>query len=174
MVDRCRRVHRRLAIPLALALLALLALVVPALPPTGTVRADDTVTVTDVVVFNVDSYDKVQEPGLFEQFAEAGVPAVVTDFRAQPLENTVPSVRPLAKPMGQEERASTFVDHYTRQLDAVSSRRERVAEPRPTTFLNRAAASSTAWNPRVAAPGSGLQTVGPASRYGSMRRGGLR
>ncbi len=93
----------------------------------------------DVVVLHFDSYERARELGLIDQLAAAGIPTVITDFRQQPLENTIPSVLLLGRLLGREERAREFADYYFQQLDLVFARVDRLAPPRPLTFLYRAA-----------------------------------
>jgi iron complex transport system substrate-binding protein len=93
----------------------------------------------DVLVLNFDSYERSRESGLIDQLARAGIPTVVIDFRQYPLENTAPSTLLLGRLMGKEERAQEVVDFYTQQLNQVYSRIEKVAAPKPTAFMLRAA-----------------------------------
>lgn len=93
----------------------------------------------DVVVLTYDSYNGARGTGLIDKLAAAGIPTVVVDFRQYPLENTVPSVLLMGRLMGQQERAQQLADYYTEQVNLVYERLEKVKQPKPSTFLYRAA-----------------------------------
>jgi iron complex transport system substrate-binding protein len=109
-------------------------------PSTGAFSVENAIALKpDVVVLNLDSYAKAQELVTIDKLAQAGIPTVITDFRQQPLENTIPSVQLLGRLLGQEERAQQFVDYYLQQLNVVYSRLDKIKQPKPLVFLYRAA-----------------------------------
>lgn len=95
----------------------------------------------DVIVLSKSAYKNAQEIGAVETMEKVGIPTVVVDFRDHPLETTVPSVKILGEITGTQERAQEFAEFYDEQIKLV---RNRVAgrEPRPVTFLYRAAGLS--------------------------------
>jgi iron complex transport system substrate-binding protein len=93
----------------------------------------------DLMVLTYDSYVGAKETGLIDKLASAGIPSIVIDFRQYPLENTVPSITLMGRVMGREERAQQLADFYTENVNLVYSRIEKVKQPKPVTFLYRAA-----------------------------------
>jgi iron complex transport system substrate-binding protein len=96
----------------------------------------------DLMVLTYDSYVGAKETGLIEKLASAGIPSIVIDFRQYPLENTVPSIALMGRVMGQEQRAQELADFYTENVNLVYSRVETLKQPKPNTFLYRAAGLS--------------------------------
>ena len=95
----------------------------------------------DVIVLSKSGYQSAQEIGAVDTMARVGIPTVVVDFRDHPLDTTVPSAELLGKIMGQDDRAAEFVTFYNQQIEMVRSRVSG-AEPKPVTFLYRAAGLS--------------------------------
>jgi iron complex transport system substrate-binding protein len=93
----------------------------------------------DLMVLTYDSYLGARDTGLIDKLAAAGIPSIVIDFRQYPLENTVPSIALMGRVMGQEQRAQALTDYYTEQVSRVYARLETVKQPKPATFLYRAA-----------------------------------
>ncbi|MBX2829924.1 MAG: ABC transporter substrate-binding protein [Rhodospirillales bacterium] len=71
---------------------------------------------------------------MIEQLTAAGTQIIFIDFRADPLNNTLPSIEILGRVLQAEDRASDYTEFYQSRLDMI---RERVAgiKVRPTVFL---------------------------------------
>ncbi len=88
---------------------------------------------------------------LLDQLEKIGVPVIFLDFRADPLKNTVPSMRLLGKAIQREEQADAFIEFYETTLRGVSTGLQGIpAEQWPSVFLDVRGASlpdvSTAGN----------------------------
>jgi len=77
---------------------------------------------------------------LADTLAAAGIPAIFIDFRADPYENTVPSVELLGKVLGKENEAKAFLDFYLEHRNRVVERVAKISE-RPTVFMEMQANS---------------------------------
>lgn len=97
--------------------------------------ADD----ADLLLLNLDAYDSARDAGVIDQLEKAGIPTVVIDFRAFPLENTVPSTLIVGKILGAEERAQEFADYYIQQINEVYSRVAQAEGEPQVGFFYRAA-----------------------------------
>lgn len=72
---------------------------------------------------------------LIELLEKAGVKIVFIDFRMNPLKNTLPSLRMLAKVLGREAEGQAYIDYYQSKLDLISARLKTYKGKRPTAFL---------------------------------------
>ena len=59
----------------------------------------------DLIVLSKDQYEASRTAGLTDKLDQAGLTYAVTDFRAKPLENTVPTMEIFADIFGHKERA---------------------------------------------------------------------
>lgn len=71
-----------------------------------------------------------------QQIERAGIPIAYVDFYAQPLTNTLPSLRILGKLTGAEVRAEEFADFYQTRLTRIEQRLSDPAIPRPRVFFH--------------------------------------
>lgn len=69
------------------------------------------------------------------QLEAAGIPVVFIDFRTDPLNNTIPSVRALGRALGREAEAEAFIEFYQARLDRIAQRLEGHEIERPRVFL---------------------------------------
>ncbi|MTD90805.1 ABC transporter substrate-binding protein [Corynebacterium hiratae] len=102
----------------------------------------------DLIVLSKDQYEASQTAGLTDKLDQAGLTYAVTDFRAKPLENTVPTMRIFADIFGHEDRAEEFIADWQKNVDLVTERATK-AQGKPSTFVWRAAGISDccgSWN----------------------------
>lgn len=92
----------------------------------------------DIMVLTLQEQKIAEEKGLLAKFDDAGLKYVFTDFREDPLNNTVPSVELVGKVLGREEEAADFAKMYNEKLDMVKERVAKAGE-NPKAFLWRAA-----------------------------------
>ncbi|WP_417823017.1 ABC transporter substrate-binding protein [Thalassospira lucentensis] len=71
---------------------------------------------------------------MIDQLTAAGTKIVFIDFRADPLNNTLPSIEILGKILGAEGRAQAYMTFYKQRLETIRSRVATV-QTRPTVFL---------------------------------------
>jgi len=71
---------------------------------------------------------------LIDQLTAAGTKIVFIDFRADPLHNTLPSVKLLGQLLGAEKRAAEYSAFYQQRFDLIKQR-VATAKTRPTVFL---------------------------------------
>ena len=102
----------------------------------------------DLIVLSKDQYEASQTAGLTDKLDQAGLTYAVTDFRAKPLENTVPTMEIFADIFGHEDRAEEFIADWQKNVDLVTERATK-AQGKPSTFVWRAAGISDccgSWN----------------------------
>lgn len=102
----------------------------------------------DLIVLSKDQYEASQTAGLTDKLDQAGLTYAVTDFRAKPLENTVPTMEIFADIFGHEDRAEEFIADWQKNVDLVTERAAKVQD-KPSTFVWRAAGVSDccgSWN----------------------------
>lgn len=102
----------------------------------------------DLIVLSKDQYEASQTAGLTDKLDQAGLTYAVTDFRAKPLENTVPTMEIFADIFGHEDRAEEFIADWQKNVDLVTERAKK-AQDKPSTFVWRAAGISDccgSWN----------------------------
>nr|WP_246818748.1 ABC transporter substrate-binding protein [Corynebacterium sp. HMSC074C01] len=102
----------------------------------------------DLIVLSKDQYEASQTAGLTDKLDQAGLTYAVTDFRAKPLENTVPTMEIFADIFGHEDRAEEFIADWQKNVDLVTERATK-AQDKPSTFVWRAAGVSDccgSWN----------------------------
>ena len=102
----------------------------------------------DLIVLSKDQYEASQTAGLTDKLDQAGLTYAVTDFRAKPLENTIPTMEIFADIFGHEDRAEEFIADWQKNVDLVTERAKK-AQDKPSTFVWRAAGISDccgSWN----------------------------
>ncbi|KLN59864.1 Fe3+-hydroxamate ABC transporter substrate-binding protein [Kiloniella spongiae] len=89
----------------------------------------------EVAIFGLSDHGpNAKNRELMQQLDAAGITVVFIDFRLDPLNNTIPSLRLLGQILGEEERAARYINHYEKRLAMVRQRVDNV-ENRPTVFL---------------------------------------
>jgi len=89
----------------------------------------------DLAIFGLNDHGPgTKNAELIDQLTAAGTKIVFIDFRADPLNNTLPSINLLGQLLGAQERASEYGAFYQDRFDVI---RDRVAatDTRPTVFL---------------------------------------
>lgn len=88
-----------------------------------------------VAIFGIQDHGPgAQNAELLQQLDKAGISIVFIDFRMNPLDNTVPSLRILGQVLGAEARARGFIDFYEQRRAAVAERLQQ-ARSKPRVFL---------------------------------------
>lgn len=72
---------------------------------------------------------------LVDQLSQANIPAVFVDFRINPFENTVPSLRIAATALGSGQQAEAFIAFYRNHRDRVTDQAAQLTE-RPSVLLH--------------------------------------
>jgi iron complex transport system substrate-binding protein len=70
------------------------------------------------------------------RFEAAGIPVVFIDFVANPIDNTLPSMRLLGRLLGREEAAEAFSAFYRERWDRIRTRLEQSKPERPTVLMH--------------------------------------
>lgn len=98
----------------------------------------------DLVLLDSGNLFKAEDTGLIEMLDKAGVPVVFIDFRRNATENTVPSQLILGRVLGEERKASEFIDFYMAEMRKVTNVVDTMpADERPLVVMENAAG----WNP---------------------------
>ncbi|QDH13927.1 ABC transporter substrate-binding protein [Formicincola oecophyllae] len=90
----------------------------------------------DVAIFSTTGHGPGQSGPVTQRLAEAHIPVVFVDFRADPVKNTVPSMLVLGQTLDRQREAKAYADFYQDRLSAV---RKAVAEdkhPAPRVFID--------------------------------------
>lgn len=91
----------------------------------------------DLAIFSLSGHGPGLDNPIVQQLTQAGVAVIFVDFRNQPLQNTVPSMRLLGKALQREKQAEAFVRFYEGKLADI---RRRVATippaQRPLVFAD--------------------------------------
>ncbi len=98
----------------------------------------------DVAIFGLSGgHGPGKNSELVRQFERAGVPVVFVDFRANPLKNTLPSMRVLGKVLHREPQAESYIAFYQNNLRQIAAFSARVPQDKkPTVFIELRAAST--------------------------------
>ncbi|MGQ4553094.1 ABC transporter substrate-binding protein [Dermabacteraceae bacterium CCM 9519] len=91
----------------------------------------------DAILFTLDAYRAGEKNGLVEKMDAAKLPYVVTDFRQDPVKNTLKSVDLIAAVCNRRDQAKEFAAYYKQAVDPILEAAKKV-EKKPTTFLWRA------------------------------------
>ncbi len=84
----------------------------------------------DLVIFTLTSH----QPQDLKKLDNAGVPYVFIDFYQKPLENTVPSIKLLAKALGRQAQAEAFIQYYESHMQRISD--GVLGHPKVSIFLH--------------------------------------
>ncbi|MGU3400784.1 ABC transporter substrate-binding protein [Brucellaceae bacterium D45D] len=108
---------------------------------TSSLSAEKTVAVEpDLVILSGDIGSNPRTDALLDTLTAAGIPAVFIDFRADPYENTIPSVELLGKVLGKEKEAQAFLDFYRQHREQTVQRVAKISD-RPTVLLHMQASA---------------------------------
>ncbi|MDH2328434.1 ABC transporter substrate-binding protein [Cereibacter sp. SYSU M97828] len=112
---------------------------IDAITPVGSGNRD--ISVESIIALDPDlvvlSQMDVGDPGMENartQIEAAGIPVAYVDFFAQPLENSIPSLRLLGRLTGADARAEEFAAFYDAHLATIRERLEGVE--RPSVFFH--------------------------------------
>ena len=92
----------------------------------------------DVVLMNLEARAATEDAGYDDKLAELDIPIVYVDFREDPLEHTVPSMRLMGELLGKQQQADAFVAFAEEQLARVTRVIEEADPERPRVFIDRA------------------------------------
>ena len=104
----------------------------------------------DVFVMTLDAYNSAKEKGYLEKLDGQKITYVVTDFRRDPVKNTVPSVTLMGAIFDKRKEAEAFVSFYKKQVDPIVAKVKSLTS-KPATFLWR--------SPGVNEPGATYSTA---------------
>lgn len=106
----------------------------------GTLQVETVVDLdADVMLMPIETLTAVKETGLEATLDQIGVKIVFIDFRAQPFQNTMPSLRIMGELFDREERAEELVSFWTEQTARVTDVIAAQNPERPLVFMYRAA-----------------------------------
>ena len=91
----------------------------------------------DIAIFSANGHGPgPQAKELIAQLEAAGIPVLFIDFRKDPFNNTVPSIRILGKILNREKRAEEFIRFYEIRKERISSRIKAQKPARPTVLMD--------------------------------------
>lgn len=89
----------------------------------------------DIAIFGLGGHGPGRQSGLVKDLQKAGVPVVFIDFRAQPVRNTLASMRILGKAVQREAQAEAYASFYESHLQLVRQRVKDIpSSQRPHVF----------------------------------------
>ena len=71
---------------------------------------------------------------VMDQFAAAGIPVIVVDFRIEPVKNTPRSMEILGQVLGKEDKAAEFLDFYINKMAVIEENLKKVTS-KPSVFM---------------------------------------
>lgn len=110
------------------------------------ISAEKVLTVNpDIAIFGIAGHGPGKNSELVNQLQKSGVPVVFVDFRSNPLQNTIPSMRILGKALKREDVAERYIAFYEENMKRVTDITTKISEDKkPTVFIELRAASSEA------------------------------
>ncbi|MFB9869238.1 ABC transporter substrate-binding protein [Vreelandella sulfidaeris] len=105
----------------------------------GTFDVEQAASLTpDVVLMNLEAKAATEDAAYNDKLAQLGIPIVYVDFREDPIEHTIPSMRLMGQIMGEEEAAEAFIAFAEEQLARVTDVISEANPDRPSVFIDRA------------------------------------
>lgn len=92
----------------------------------------------DVVLMNIEAKAATEDAAYDDKLAQLGIPIIYVDFREDPLEHTIPSMRLIGQIMDDEEAAEAFIEFAEAQLARVTDVIAEANPERPSVFIDRA------------------------------------
>lgn len=92
----------------------------------------------DVVLMNIEAKAATEDAAYDDKLAQLGIPIIYVDFREDPLEHTIPSMRIIGQIMDDEEAAEAFIEFAETQLARVTDVIAETNPERPSVFIDRA------------------------------------
>ncbi|MBT2771872.1 ABC transporter substrate-binding protein [Halomonas sp. ISL-60] len=92
----------------------------------------------DVVLMNIEAKAATEDAAYDDKLAQLGIPIVYVDFREDPLEHTIPSMRIIGQIMDDEEAAEAFIEFAETELARVTDVIAEANPERPSVFIDRA------------------------------------
>ena len=90
----------------------------------------------DVAILSGGHGPSEESTNVIRQLEAAGIPVVIIDFSAHPLENTVPSIELLGQVLGREAQAQAYAAFYRARMDRIAERLEAAAPERPSVLMH--------------------------------------
>lgn len=105
----------------------------------GTFDVEQAASLTpDIVFMNLEAKAATEDAAYDDKLGQLGIPIVYVDFREDPIEHTIPSMRLMGQIMGDEAAAEEFIDFAEAQLARVTDVIEKANPERPSVFIDRA------------------------------------
>ncbi|MBE0463443.1 MAG: ABC transporter substrate-binding protein [Halomonadaceae bacterium] len=105
----------------------------------GTFDVEQAASLTpDIVFMNLEAKVATEDAAYDDKLGQLGIPIVYVDFREDPIEHTIPSMRLMGQIMGDEAAAEEFIDFAEAQLARVTDVIEEANPERPSVFIDRA------------------------------------
>lgn len=97
----------------------------------------------DVAIFGISGHGPGRDSGLVRYLEDSEVPVIFVDFRSNPLENTVPSMRLIGQAIQREKEAEAFIDFYETELKRVTEITKAIPEEKKrSVFIELKAGTS--------------------------------
>lgn len=90
----------------------------------------------DVVIDNAKHYTAMNEAGVIDKLAQAGIAVVFIDYKNNPLEHTPKAIELLGQLFDQQARASAFNDYYQQHINSIQSQLQSL-NSKPSVLLER-------------------------------------
>ncbi|XQU08988.1 ABC transporter substrate-binding protein [Halomonas sp. LY9] len=92
----------------------------------------------DLILMNIEAKAATEDAAYDDKLAALDIPIVYVDFREDPIENTIPSMRLIGQLMNDEAAAEEFITFAEEQLARVTNVIEQANPDRPRVFIDRA------------------------------------
>lgn len=103
----------------------------------GSVSAEKIITLQpDLAIFGIQDHGPgTKNKELIAQLEKAGIKIIFIDFRMNPFQNTVPSIKVLGQALDREENANKYIEFYNRRIQRIKERVAQFNGKKPTVFL---------------------------------------
>ncbi|HEF8772689.1 TPA: ABC transporter substrate-binding protein [Providencia stuartii] len=91
----------------------------------------------DVIIMNIEAKTAIEEQGHDKALQKAGIPVIYVDFRYNPSNNTLLTMRLFGALWGEEKIAEQFIEFREQQLKRVSDVLAKNTPKKPRVFIER-------------------------------------
>ncbi|MBM3606013.1 MAG: ABC transporter substrate-binding protein [Alphaproteobacteria bacterium] len=92
----------------------------------------------DVVLMNLEAKAATEDAGYDDKLGQLGIPIVYVDFREDPMENSIRSMRIMGQLIDKSDRAEEYVAFVEQQMARVTDVLKDATFERPKVFVDRA------------------------------------
>lgn len=92
----------------------------------------------DLVLMNLEAKAATEDAGYDDKLAHLGIPIVYVDFREDPMNHSIQSMRIMGKVIGKEDKAEEYIAYVNQQMARVTDVLAMATFERPKVLVDRA------------------------------------